>query len=154
MAQRISRMDLWHISIPLRRTFYPTWIPGYPQTHNRFTLLQLTTSSGLKGFAAGAAFGRERGELGNLMAPYLLGQDPNQPDTLYELLTAASFLGWRNFWIEAAIWDLKAKIEGKPLWMLLRDMYPDLTKSTKSAKSTKSTHTTPKPQNPDFTLFL
>ena len=29
--------------------FFPSWIPGYPQTHNRFTLLRMRTKSGVEG---------------------------------------------------------------------------------------------------------
>ena len=31
----------------------------------------------------------------------------------------ASYLGWRNYWIEAAFWDIRGKVEGKPVWALL-----------------------------------
>ena len=74
---KITKVELWHINIPLKKPFYPSWIPGYPQTHNRFTLLQLTTDDGFTGYAAGVAFGEEREGLGGLLAPYLLGLDPN-----------------------------------------------------------------------------
>jgi len=29
------------------------WIPGYPQTENRFTLMRVTTDDGVQGLAAG-----------------------------------------------------------------------------------------------------
>jgi hypothetical protein len=41
---KITRIELYHVSVPLRETFWPTWIPGYPQTHNRFTLIKLRES--------------------------------------------------------------------------------------------------------------
>ena len=63
-AGRIERIELFHVSIPLPKPFYPTWIPGYPQPANRFTLLRLTTSDGIQGLAAGVAFERERQGLG------------------------------------------------------------------------------------------
>ena len=31
----------------------------------------------------------------------------------------AGYLGWRNYWLEAAFWDVRGKVEGKPLWQLL-----------------------------------
>lgn len=36
---KINRIELFHISILLPKPFYPTWILGYPQTMNRFTLM-------------------------------------------------------------------------------------------------------------------
>ncbi len=38
---KISAIELYHVSVPLGETFWPTWIPGYPQTHNRFTLIKI-----------------------------------------------------------------------------------------------------------------
>jgi len=38
---KIAEIELYHVEVPLRHTFWPTWIPGYPQTHNRFTLIKL-----------------------------------------------------------------------------------------------------------------
>jgi D-galactarolactone cycloisomerase len=119
--ERIERIELYHVSIPLLKPFYPSWIPGYPQTHNRFTLLRLTTSGGLEGIAAGVAFERERQGLGSLLGPYLLGLDAEDIDTVLKRLREASYLGWRNAWVEAAFWDIKAKVQGKPLYRLFQD---------------------------------
>ena len=40
-------IELYHVSVPLKQTFWPTWIPGYPQTHNRFTLVRVVTDDGI-----------------------------------------------------------------------------------------------------------
>jgi L-alanine-DL-glutamate epimerase-like enolase superfamily enzyme len=50
---KIDRIELYHVAIPLPKPFYPAWIPGNPQTMNRFTLLRLTTDGGVQGLAAG-----------------------------------------------------------------------------------------------------
>jgi L-alanine-DL-glutamate epimerase-like enolase superfamily enzyme len=34
-------------------------------------------------------------------------------------LREIGYLGWRNWWIEPAFWDIKGKIEGKPVYELL-----------------------------------
>jgi len=49
---KIDRIELFHVAIPLPKPFHPAWIPGYPQTVNRFTLLRLTTDDGVQGLAA------------------------------------------------------------------------------------------------------
>ena len=116
---KISQVELFHISIPLKSNFFPTWIPGYPQTHNRSTLLRLTTDNGFIGVAAGVAFGEEREGLGGLLAPYLLGLDPTDLDLVHQRIKEASYLGWYNFWMEAAFYDIKAQVEDIPVWKML-----------------------------------
>ena len=73
---KITAIELYHVAIPLRETFWPTWIPGYPQTHNRFTLIKLVTDEGIEGYSAGISMGTERQGLGDLLGGYLLGADP------------------------------------------------------------------------------
>jgi L-alanine-DL-glutamate epimerase-like enolase superfamily enzyme len=116
---KVDRIELFHVAIPLPKPFYPAWIPGYPQTVNRFTLLRLTTDDGVQGLAAGVAFEREREGLGGLLGPYLIGLDPLDIVTARQRIREASFLGWRNYWLEAAFWDIRGKVEGKPVWALL-----------------------------------
>ena len=116
---KITRIELYHVSVPLKEVFWPTWIPGYPQTHNRFTLIKLVTDDGIEGYSAGSAMGREREGLGDLLGGYLLGADPTDIDRVQNLLKQAGFLGWRNFWIEPACWDIIGKKMGKPVYALL-----------------------------------
>ncbi|MEJ2282764.1 MAG: mandelate racemase/muconate lactonizing enzyme family protein [Desulfobacterales bacterium] len=116
---KITAIELYHVSVPLKETFWPTWIPGYPQTHNRFTLIKIVTEDGIEGYSAGAAMGKERAGLGDLLGAYLMGADPGNIDRVQSLLKQAGFLGWRNFWIEPACWDILGKAEGKPVYELL-----------------------------------
>jgi len=116
---KITAIELYHVSVPLKETFWPTWIPGYPQTHNRFTLIKIVTDEGIEGYSAGAAMGKERAGLGDLLGGYLMGADPTDIDRVQGLLKQAGFLGWRNFWIEPACWDILGKAEGKPVYELL-----------------------------------
>jgi L-alanine-DL-glutamate epimerase-like enolase superfamily enzyme len=116
---KITAIELYHVSVPLKETFWPTWIPGYPQTHNRFTLIKLVTNEGIEGYSAGSAMGKEREGLGDLLGGYLIGADPTDIDRVQSLLKQAGFLGWRNFWIEPACWDIMGKKENKPVYELL-----------------------------------
>jgi L-alanine-DL-glutamate epimerase-like enolase superfamily enzyme len=116
---KIKAIELYHVSVPLDVTFWPTWIPGYPQTHNRFTLIKIVTDDGITGYSAGAAMGKERQGLGDLLGGYLIGADPTDIDRIQSLLKQAGFLGWRNFWIEPACWDIMGKKQGKPVYELL-----------------------------------
>ena len=116
---KITGIELYHVSVPLRKTFWPAWLPGYPQTHNRFTLIKIATDAGIEGYSAGVAMGRERQGLGDLLGGYLMGEDPTDIDRIQSLLTQAGYLGWRNFWIEPACWDIIGKKEGKPVYEIL-----------------------------------
>lgn len=116
---KITSVELYHVSVPLQETFWPTWIPGYPQTHNRFTLIKLTTDDGINGYSAGTAMGTERSGLGDLIGGYLMGADPTDIDRVQSLLKQAGYLGWRNFWIEPAFWDIIGKAQARPVYELL-----------------------------------
>lgn len=116
---KVEKIELYHISIPLPAEFYPSWIPGYPQKFNRSTLLKITTDDNIVGYSAGMAMEEEREGLGSLLGQYLIGQDVERVDEVRQLLREASYLGWRNNWIEAAFWDIIGKKEGKPVYELL-----------------------------------
>jgi len=116
---KIVAIELYHVSVPLKETFWPTWIPGYPQTHNRFTLIKIVTDEGIEGYSAGVALGKEREGLGDLLGGYLIGADPTDIDRIQSLLKQAGYLGWRNFWIEPACWDIIGKKEDRPVYELL-----------------------------------
>ncbi len=116
---RIARIELFHVAAPLPANFYPSWIPGFPQTENRFTLIRVTTEDGVEGYSAGPAMGRERRGLGDLVGPYLIGEDATDIDLIQQRLREIGYLGWRNWWIEPAFWDIKGKLAGKPVCELL-----------------------------------
>ncbi|MFZ5445585.1 MAG: mandelate racemase/muconate lactonizing enzyme family protein [Myxococcota bacterium] len=116
---RIDRIDLWHVEVPLRGAFYPSWIPGFPQTENRFTLIRLRTASGLEGWSAGSAMGREREGIGSLLGPYLLGERADDVAGIRQRLREMSYLGLRLGWIEAACWDVIGKARALPVWRVL-----------------------------------
>lgn len=116
---KIARIELYHVAIPLPAKFYPSWIPGFPQTENRFTLLKVVTEDGVEGFSAGPAMGRERQGLGDLLGPYLLGEEATDIGVIQQRLREIAYLGWRNWWVEPAFWDIKGKLAGKPVYELL-----------------------------------
>ena len=115
----ISRIELFHVRVPLPAPFYPSWIPGFPQVENRFTLIRILTDDGVEGISAGPAMSKERAGLGDLVGPYLLGEDPTDIDLIQQRLREIGYLGWRNWWIEPACWDIKGKLAGKPVCELL-----------------------------------
>jgi D-galactarolactone cycloisomerase len=115
----IARIELYHVAIPLPAPFYPSWIPGFPQVENRYDLVRLITDDGVEGFAAGPSMGRERDGLGYVLGPYLLGEDPTDIPLMQQRCRELGYLGWRNYWIEHACWDIKGKLAGKSVCELL-----------------------------------
>ncbi len=115
----IAKIELFRVRVPLPAPFYPSWIPGFPMVENRFTMIRLTTDDGVTGVSAGPAMSMEHTGLGPLLGPYLLGEDPTDIPLIQQRLREVGYLGWRNWWIEPACWDIKGKIEGKPVCELL-----------------------------------
>jgi D-galactarolactone cycloisomerase len=118
---KVERIELYHVDVPLDEPFWPSWIPGYPQTHCRFTLLRVYAQDGRQGLTAGTAFGRERQGLGSLLGAYLVGLPVDDLGAVRQRLREASYLGWRNWWIEPAFWDLLGKGVDKPVYRLLQE---------------------------------
>ncbi len=141
--RRIARVELWHVAVPLHATFRPSWIPGFPQNENRFDLLRVFTEDGVVGVAAGAAMGEERAGLGNLVGPYLVGEDAGDIDMIRQRIREMGYLGWRNGWMEPAFWDIRGKRDNKPVWKLFRDDAParvPLYASTGEVKDSAGAH--------------
>jgi L-alanine-DL-glutamate epimerase-like enolase superfamily enzyme len=90
-----------------------------PSNENRFTLVRITTDDGVEGYSAGPAIGRERAGLGDLLGPYLLGEDACDISLVQQRLREIAYLGWRNWWIEPAFWDIRGKLAGRPVCEML-----------------------------------
>ncbi len=116
---KIRKIEMFHVRIPLDEPFYPSWIPGYPQTENRFDLVRISTDDGVEGYSAGPAISTERKGLGHLAAPYLLDHDAADIPLMQQRLREVGYLGTRCHWIEPAFWDIKGKLAGKPVYELL-----------------------------------
>src|SRR3954467_12409697 len=78
------------------------------------------TDEGISGVATGSHEGVDR------VFPAILGQDPRAVSTLYDRMLARVFKAGPAGWtfgcigtLDSALWDLKAKIAGEPLWRLL-----------------------------------
>ncbi len=116
---RISRIDLWHVAVPLPAAFHPSWIPGFTQRENRFDLVRLTTASGIEGWSAAPAMARERAGWGGLLGSYFLGERADDLANLRQRIREMGYLGHRAGWIEPAAWDILGKARGMPVHELL-----------------------------------
>ena len=115
----ISKIELFHINIPIDEPFQPAWIPGYTQSRSGYTLLKLTTDTGITGISVGLAFAKEHSGIGTMVGPYLLGIDPEDTEKFHKRLVEGSYFGLRNFWMDTAIYDIIGKIKGEPIWKVI-----------------------------------
>lgn len=90
---KITRIDLWLVSIPLAAEFHPAWIPGFHQRENRFTLVRLVTSDGLEGYSAVQCMGAELAGLGGLLGSYLLGERADDIPSIRQRIREMGYLG-------------------------------------------------------------
>ncbi|MFQ6117381.1 MAG: mandelate racemase/muconate lactonizing enzyme family protein [Candidatus Bipolaricaulia bacterium] len=116
---RITAVEVKLLEYELDEPFYPTWLPGYPQTFNRLNLVILETDEGITGYSAGPAFGEEGAKLGELVAPFLVGRDPFNVEEIVNILRTATYLGQRIWYIEPALWDIIGKASNQPVYRLL-----------------------------------
>ncbi len=126
---QINSIELYFVKIPLEQTapgfftqpkyFEPSWIPGFRQSEMRMYLLKLGTDTGHCGYAAMPAMGPERNGIGTLLGNYIMGINPLDIQLVNQRIQEFSYIGMRNGWIDAAVWDLIGKIKKQPLWELL-----------------------------------
>ena len=116
---KITDVDAYLCHYPLPDTFYPTWIPGYPQSRNSCLILILKTDEGIEGYCASVGFLDEAKGLVSLLRPFLLNRDPFQVEDTLRMLRSASFLGYKGWFAEIALWDIIGKATGQPIYRLL-----------------------------------
>lgn len=89
-------------------------------THNDLNLLVIETDAGLTGYGCSWAI-----EFAESMGNAILGQDPLNNERLWQMTYVPKFIGRRGTScktvsaIDIALWDIKAKAAGMPLYRLL-----------------------------------
>jgi D-galactarolactone cycloisomerase len=115
----LEKIELYLATIPLPAPFSPAWIPGNTRKQYSINLIRLITSDGVEGWSAFPTAGRDRAGIGDALADLFLGKDPTDIDFVHERLKILAIGGNRNWWIEPAFWDIKAKLAVMPLYKLL-----------------------------------
>lgn len=116
---KITRIDMYHVAVPLPAPFHPSWIPGYRQTENRFDLVRIGTASGVEGWTAAPAMGREREGWGQLVGSYFLGERADDIPSIRQRIREMGYLGHRAGWLEPACWDIVGKSRNQPVYEIL-----------------------------------
>ena len=115
----LDRVELYLVNAPLPAPFRPSWMPGTVRHHASFYLVRFITDHGVEGWSAFPAAGNERAGLGDQLAKLFLGLDAEDTDSLHSRIHVMAVGGHFNWWIDAAFWDIKARIAGLPLYKLL-----------------------------------
>jgi D-arabinonate dehydratase len=101
-------------------------------THYGMTLVKIETDEGVTGIGLGGGGGVGRATIEKL-TPELLGEDPIAVERLWHTMWAPKLIGRRGFTtrgisvIDIALWDIRAKVAGMPLYKMLggyRDRVP------------------------------
>jgi D-galactarolactone cycloisomerase len=121
----IERVECLHLrfTMPPERTFST---PGGPATGRLTTLIRLTTDDGLVGIGSAYAHPALVQATVDHLTPFVLGYDPRETERHWNRLhgisrwygrkgAAVSAIGG----IDQAMWDLRGKVEGQPVWRLL-----------------------------------
>src|SRR5215470_6608345 len=93
-----------------------------------FVTLKIVTDQGVYGLGDATLNGREKSVLSYLedhVIPCLIGRDPQQIEDIWQYLAKGAY--WRRgpvtmsaiAAVDTALWDIKAKLAGMPLYQLL-----------------------------------
>ncbi|PYM32415.1 MAG: hypothetical protein DME17_20715 [Candidatus Rokuibacteriota bacterium] len=108
----------------------PVFDANYTMASKPALLVEVETDTGLVGLGEAAHFGGPLVSTATVieqeLRPHLLGQDPRETERLWELMHRRAYKHARGGIVIAAIsgvdialWDLRGKLAGMPLWRLL-----------------------------------
>ncbi len=115
---QITGLEQYHLDHAIDEPFYPTWIPGYPQSSHELELFAVETDAGITGYAASPSFAGGL-DYGDALSLFLLGEDPHDVSGILRKLDAVNLVGPRPWHLEMALWDIIGKDAGKPVYELL-----------------------------------
>src|SRR4051812_44597237 len=101
-------------------------------THVTFAVVEIETTEGITGIGLGGGGEIERATVARL-TPMLIGEDPIDVERLWHRMWVPKLIGRRGLTtraisaIDIALWDIRAKVAGLPLYKLLggyRDRVP------------------------------
>jgi len=122
--ETIANVRVRLIDVPLDD---PVWLGGYSVTNREYGFVEIETSEGRVGHALGYTRGGDLpGAVLKNVAPLLVGKDPDQIEALWEAVWLGNRMNGRQGLLmralslaDLALWDLKGKKAGQPLYRLL-----------------------------------
>ena len=109
----IARIEITHHQLPLDPPFPASW-DTRPRTQFPATIVRVFDDQGRCGVGSGdAMYGFADYER------YFIGQDPLDVDRHAAVISNIEFHAGRQWPLDLALWDLKGKIQGEPVWKML-----------------------------------
>jgi L-alanine-DL-glutamate epimerase-like enolase superfamily enzyme len=109
----IARIEITHHQLPLNPPFPASW-DTRPRTQFPATIVRVFDDQGRCGVGSGdAMYGFADYER------YFIGQDPLDVDRHAAVISNIEFHAGRQWPLDLALWDLKGKIQGEPVWKML-----------------------------------
>lgn len=116
---KITQVECALLEYPLPAPLYPSFAPGRVFHTTSMTLLRVHTDAGVSGVGAGPDVGRTGlYSFIELVAPYILGQDPFHVERMAPYLRNAAGDGSFPWGVEIAFWDIIGKVTGQPVYRL------------------------------------
>lgn len=130
---KITRIELFALQVELDGARF--FSSQAPFTRRKSLLARIETNEGIVGWGEGGQYGPAEpvaASIAGLFGPFLLGQDPLQPEVLWERMYATCRdFGRSGTMIEAlsaidiALWDICGKARDAPVWALLGGAFRD-----------------------------
>jgi L-alanine-DL-glutamate epimerase-like enolase superfamily enzyme len=114
---QITGVNQYHLERHLEEPFYPTWIPGYPQSSHELELFEIETDEGITGYGASPSFAGGL-DYETPLELFLTGEDPHNVEGILRKLETVNLVGPRPWHLEMALWDIIGKDAGKPVYEL------------------------------------
>ena len=126
---KISAVEVFRLKLPYKN---PVTFHSVKQTAGEYVLLRLALDNGVDGIAESICRPQHSGEDATAVAyqietffkPLLIGADPLGHLALLARLAGIKFLPAAKALIDIALWDLRGKILGQPVWRLLGGEQP------------------------------
>jgi D-galactarolactone cycloisomerase len=110
---RIASIESRKYRFPLDPPFSAAWDPE-PRTYQDATIVVVRSDDGVAGYASGDDLPDRE-----LLERLLVGRDPSGDADVHGIIETVDFHHGRNWTLEIAVWDLRARAEGVALWQLL-----------------------------------
>ena len=110
---KITGIEARSYSLPLDPPFNAAW-DSQPRTKFGDTLVIVESDDGVRGYAGGAPAPDVE-----LIRSLLKGVDLEDLDRVFNICQSVDFHHGRNWTVEVAVWDLRARAAGVPLWQFL-----------------------------------
>jgi L-alanine-DL-glutamate epimerase-like enolase superfamily enzyme len=114
----ITGINTYQLDYEMDEPFEPSWYPGFEQHVHSVQLYEVETDAGLSGLTSVTGDASRVDSL-DLAREHLVGTDPCHVEQRLDDLRSLNAYGPRPWHFEIALWDIKGKEVGKPVYELL-----------------------------------